>query len=238
VSILIKGIGVSRGIAIGEAYVLAREQKEILEYKVSSSQQKKEIRRFKDSLVKAKKQLHDIKKKISKDTPPDILAFIDTHLLMLDDPTFNEVTIGNIKKYSCNAEWALHKQSERLIRVFDNMEDPYLRTRKDDVLHVVQRIQNCLADSSAPVSDTAQLKGRIIVADDLTPADTLMMQHQKIAGFVTEFGGPLSHTAILAKSLGIPATIGVRHARQLIQPGETLIVDGLRGIVINNPDKD
>jgi len=218
--------------------VLAREQTKILEYKVSHPQQSKEIQRFTSALVKAKKQLHDIKNKISKDTPPDILAFIDTHLLMLDDTTFNEVTIDNIKKYSCNAEWALHKQSERLIRVFDNMQDPYLRTRKDDVLHVVQRIQNCLTDSSAQMPDAALLKGRIIVADDLTPADTLMMQHQKIAGFVTEFGGPLSHTAILAKSLGIPAVIGVRHARQLIQPGETLIIDGQRGMVINAPDKD
>ena len=236
-SILLNGAGVSKGIAIGEAYVYSREQNEISEHKVSEDQQKNEIQRFKKALAKASDQLHEIKEKIAADTPPDILAFIDTHLLMLEDPAFNESTISNIKEFSCNAEWGLQIQSDRLVQVFNEMEDPYLRTRKDDVLHVVRRIQDCLADSPDHVPDGALLKGRIIIADDLTPADTLMMQHHKIAGFVTEFGGPLSHTAILAKNLGIPAIVGVHHARQLIRTGETLIVDGLHGMVISQPDK-
>lgn len=236
-SILLNGAGVSKGIAIGEAYVYSREQNEISEHKVSKDQQKNEIQRFKKALANASDQLHEIKEKIAADTPPDILAFIDTHLLMLEDPAFNESTISNIKEFSCNAEWGLQIQSDRLVQVFNEMEDPYLRTRKDDVLHVVRRIQSCLAESPDHIPDGAQLKGRIIIADDLTPADTLMMQHHKIAGFVTEFGGPLSHTAILSKNLGIPAIVGVHHARQLIRTGETLIVDGLHGMVISQPDK-
>lgn len=236
-SILLNGAGVSKGIAIGEAYVYSREQNEISEHKVSKSQQKNEIQRFKQALTMASNQLHEIKQKIAADTPPDILAFIDTHLLMLEDPAFNESTISNIREYSCNAEWALQIQSDRLVQIFNEMEDPYLRTRKDDVLHVVRRIQNCLAESPEHVPDGALLKGRIIIADDLTPADTLMLQHHKIAGFVTEFGGPLSHTAILSKNLGIPAIVGVHHARQLIRTGETLIIDGLHGMVISQPDK-
>ena len=236
-SILLNGAGVSKGIAIGEAYVYSREQNEISEHKVSKDQQKNEIQRFKKALAKAGDQLHEIKEKIAADTPPDILAFIDTHLLMLEDPAFNESTISNIREFSCNAEWGLQIQSDRLVQVFNEMEDPYLRTRKDDVLHVVRRIQSCLAESPDHIPDGAQLKGRIIIADDLTPADTLMMQHHKIAGFVTEFGGPLSHTAILSKNLGIPAIVGVHHARQLIRTGETLIVDGLHGMVISQPDK-
>lgn len=236
-SILINGIGVSSGIAIGEAYVYSREQKEIHKYKIPADQHKKEIQRFKKALSKASEQLHEIKNKVADDTPADILAFIDTHLLMLEDPTFDEGTISNIKKLSCNAEWALNLQSKRLVKVFDEMDDPYLRTRKDDVLHVVRRIQNCLTETPDHAPDPTQLKGRIIIADDLTPADTLMLQHHKIAGFVTEFGGPLSHTAILSKNIGIPAIVGAHHARQLIQSGETLIIDGQQGMLINSPDK-
>ncbi|MDA3868789.1 MAG: phosphoenolpyruvate--protein phosphotransferase [Gammaproteobacteria bacterium] len=236
-SILINGIGVSSGIAIGEAYVYSREQKVVREYKIPEAQQKHEIERFKAALARAHEQLHEIKNKIAADTPPDILAFIDTHLLMLEDPTFDDGTIANIRKYSRNAEWALQLQSKRLVKIFNEMEDPYLRTRKDDVLHVVRRIQRCLADTPEHVPDSRQLKGRIIIADDLTPADTLMLQHHKIAGFVTEFGGPLSHTAILSKNIGIPAIVGAHHARQLIKNGEMLIIDGEQGMVINSPDK-
>ena len=236
-SILINGIGVSSGIAIGEAYVYSREQKEVRKYIISLPQRKKEVQRFKTALSKAGNQLHEIKNKIAADTPDDILAFIDTHLLMLEDPTFNDGTIANIEKLSCNAEWALQLQGKRLVKVFDDMEDPYLRTRKDDVLHVVRRIQDCLSEAPEIIPDAEELKGRIIIADDLTPADTLMLQHQKIAGFVTEFGGPLSHTAILSKNIGIPAIVGAHHARRLIQTGETLIIDGRQGMLINSPDK-
>jgi len=127
----------------------------------------------------------------------------------------SEGTISNIKELSCNAEWALQLQSERLVQVFDEMEDPYLRTRKDDVLHIVKRIQAALIGAEQK-HDERLFKGKIIVADDLTPADTIMMQHQKVAGFITEYGGPLSHTAILARNLGIPAIVGLHHALQLI----------------------
>ena len=232
-SILINGIGVSSGIAIGEAYVYSREPQEIHKYKITADQQKKEIQRFKTALSIAYEQLHEIKNKVAEDTPPDILAFIDTHLLMLEDPTFNEGTVTNIKKLSCNAEWALNLQSKRLVKIFDEMDDPYLRTRKDDVLHVVRRIQNCLSETPDHAPDPTQLKGRIIIADDLTPADTLMLQHEKIAGFVTEYGGPLSHTAILSKNIGIPAIVGAHHARQLIQRSEehTSELQSLRHLV-------
>jgi len=236
-SIYISGIGVSKGIAIGEAYLLAREQADVSQQILSPDEIKPEIKRFKQAMKLASKQLHDIKEKIAKNTADDILVFIDTHLLMLEDPAFDEGTIANIKEFSCNAEWALQMQGERLMQVFDEMEDPYLRTRKDDVLHVVKRIQTALAGEQ-DVHDGKSYKGKIIVADDLTPADTIMMQHQKVAGFITEYGGPLSHTAILARNLGIPAIVGLRHARQLIHRNEVLVIDGFSGVVINSPDKN
>ncbi len=235
-SIYISGIGVSKGIAIGEAYVVAREHIDATLKILDPSEIKTEIKRFKKAMALASQQLHDIKEKIAKNTADDILVFIDTHLLMLEDPAFDEGTIANIKKYSCNAEWALQMQGERLMQVFDTMEDPYLRTRKDDVLHVVKRIQAALLGKEE-TNSTSLYRGKIIIADDLTPADTIMMMHQKVAGFITEYGGPLSHTAILAKNLGIPAIVGLRHARQLIHRDETLVMDGLTGIVINSPDK-
>ena len=234
-SIYISGIGVSKGIAIGEAYVLVREQFDARQINLPASKINSEIKRFKKALARANKQLHDIKKKIAKNTADDIVVFIDTHLLMLEDPAFDEGTIVNIKEHLCNAEWALKMQGERLVQVFDEMEDPYLRTRKDDVLHVVKRIQLALAGNKEN-KGSASYKGKIIVTDDLTPADTIMMQHQKIAGFITEFGGPLSHTAILARNLGIPAIVGLHHARHLIHRGDTLIIDGSSGVAINTPD--
>ena len=234
-SIYISGIGVSKGIAIGEAYVLAREQFDVRHINLPSSEINSEIKRFKKALALANRQLHEIKNKIAKNTADDIVVFIDTHLLMMEDPAFNEGTIINIKEHLCNAEWALKMQGDRLVQVFDEMEDPYLRTRKDDVLHVVKRIQIALSGNKVKKAN-ATYKGRIIVTDDLTPADTIMMQQQNVAGFITEFGGPLSHTAILARNLGIPAIVGLHHARNLIHRGETLIIDGSTGTAINRPD--
>jgi len=236
-SIYLSGLGVSKGIVTGSAHVIYREKINVTQQLLEKSQLKNEIKRFKKALSQASRQLHDIKKRISKKTPQDIVAFIDTHLLMMEDPAFNEGTIANIKNLSCNAEWGLHLQSERLVKVFNEMEDPYLRTRKDDVLHVVNRIQKCLNNKNQTDDESkVSLKGKIIIADDLTPADTIMLQHQKIAGFITEFGGPLSHTAILAKGLGIPAIVGLHHATLLIDNEQMLILDGSHGIAIRSPD--
>lgn len=235
-TILLNGIGVSRGIAIGNAYIYVRATTKATEYNVPPKYHQNEIERLQQAVVVASQQLHDIKNKIAADTPEDIMGFIDSHLLMLEDPAFDDGAASIVREFSCNAEWALQVQCDRLVQVFDEMEDPYLRTRKDDVLHVVQRIQHCLAEKPESTSEPVKLKGRIVISDDLTPADTLMMQHQKVAAFVTEFGGPMSHTAILARNLGIPAIVGVHNARQLIHPTEKLIIDGLYGVVVGDPD--
>jgi len=239
----LKGIAVSKGICIGQAYVYYRELPEVLEYSISKFDTAKEISRFEKACEEAQLQLKNIKNTIAQDTPHDITQFIDTHLLMLNDPVLYEDTVSHIHARLCNAEWALQAQVERIIKVFDEMDDPYLKTRKDDITHVADRIQRCLISGSAShhTDDNldSSLKGRIIVADDLTPADTLLMQHQKIAGFITEYGGPLSHTAILARSLGIPAIVGVSNAKQYVQANEWLVLDGSTGeIHINPPKKD
>jgi len=238
-----KGIAVSKEICIGQDYVYYRELPEVLEYSISKFDTAKEISRCEKAREEAQLQLKKIKNTIAKDTPHDITQFIDTHLLMLNDPVLYEDTVSHIHARLCNAEWALQAQVERIIKVFDEMDDPYLKTRKNDITHVADRIQRCLINGSETdqTDDNldSNLKGRVIVADDLTPADTLLMQHQKIAGFITEYGGPLSHTAILARSLGIPAIVGVSNAKQFVQANEWLVLDGSTGEVhINPPKKD
>jgi len=242
---MLQGIGVSNGICIGPAYVFYRELPEVLEYSISKYAADDEVKRFEDARIKAQQQLTHIKDNVSYETPHDITLFIDTHLLMLEDPVLYEDTVSHIRARLCNAEWALQVQVERIIKVFDEMNDPYLKTRKDDVLHVTERIQRCLINEPDFNTDDKndveklgdRLKGRIIVADDLTPADTLLMQHQKIAGFITEYGGPLSHTAILARNLGIPAIVGVKNAKHLIQANEQIVLDGNTGKIHVNPAK-
>lgn len=234
-SIMLNGIGVSRGIGIGQAYVLYREQTEITEYHIDDDQVDSEIERYHRAKNNALQQLCEIKNRIARETPDDILSFIDTHLLMIDDPVLNSGVIHHIQ-HGCNAEWALQIQHDRLVSVFEEMQDEYLKTRKDDISHVVRSIQRCLVVEHEEQQPDGSLKGRLIVADDLTPADTLLLKHQKVGGFVTEYGGPLSHTAILARSLGIPAVVGIHKARQIIQSNETIIIDGERGMLIAAPD--
>jgi len=154
---------------------------------------------------------------------------------MLDDDTMSQRPIEIIKSELINAEAAMQQQREELSRVFGSMEDSYLATRIDDVNHVIDSILRALDDGSEHVVGSEHWKGQIIVADDLTPADTVAMQHHGVAGFVTETGGQLSHTAILARSLGIPAIVGVQNIRKYIKSGEALTLDGQAGMLLAEP---
>ncbi len=233
------GLGVSRGVAIGRAHLLQRGQPEIVEYSVAAREVDTEVRRFQAALAAARHQLRAIRKQIPEETARDIAAFIDTHLLMLEDSMLTTTPVQLIRDSRCNAEWALRQQRDAVARVFDAMDDPYLRTRVDDIDHVVNRILRILlaGESNAPDLSESALKGQVIVADDLTPADTVLMKNHGVAAFVTEVGGPMSHTTILARSLQIPAVVGAHHARRTLRHGEALIVDGEQGVVIADPDR-
>lgn len=234
----LQGIGVSRGIAIGRAHILFHNQPDVREYLIPAFSIEQEVDRLKNATEVARQQLLAIRNHIPANAPTDVSAFIDTHLLMLNDSSLTRIPIDMIRTRRCNAEWALQLQHDALINVFNEMDDPYLRTRQDDVDHVVNRIHRILAD--AQVADheipDGRLKGHIIIAEDLTPADTVLMQHQGIAGFVTEHGGATSHTTILARSLGIPAIVGVKSVRRYIQDNEPLLLDGELGILIAGAD--
>jgi phosphotransferase system enzyme I (PtsI) len=239
VTISLQGVSVSRGIAIGHVHIIQHDQLDVREYSISNSQLTRELSRFNDAIANARQQLRAIRDHIPTSTSVDIAAFIDTHLLMLEDNALTEEPKRIIKERLCNAEWALKLQRDALVNVFNEMEDAYLSTRKDDVDHVVNRILRILLNEKPLLHEVPDdhLKNKIIIADDLMPADTVLMQHYGIAAFATEFGGPTSHTAILARSLGIPAIIGLHNAQRIIKNNDFAIIDGASGTVLINPDK-
>jgi phosphotransferase system enzyme I (PtsI) len=241
-SLWLSGIGVSRGVAIGRVQRLHAQDLDIQERGIADNEVGHEVTRFYGAHRRAKDELRLVRDEIPEGTPSDIAAFIDTHLLMMDDRSIVDATVGHIKAAKINAEAALEKSRAALVAVFEQMDDPYLRTRKDDVEHVVARIQRVLMKQAAPGAAAAGApkfeitEPTVIVSDDITPADIILLSQQKVVAFITEFGGPLSHTAILARSMGIPAIVGLRDARKWLKEGETVIVDGEQGHALSAPD--
>ncbi|MHB1512263.1 MAG: phosphoenolpyruvate--protein phosphotransferase [Acidiferrobacter sp.] len=233
------GKGVSNGIAIGRAYVLKRERLKIPEYVVPVPFVEDEVSRFLAAVESTRRELADIRSHIPPDAPVEAASFLDTHLLILNDTMVSEAPIKDIRANQWNAEFALKTQSDRLVAVFEAMEDPYLRNKKTDVAQVVERVLRNLLNpderEDEPIPD--DLNGRVVVANDLAPADAVALKNKGIAAFITNLGGPISHTAILSRSLGIPAIVAVHGATRFIDNDEELIVDGKRGILFVAPDR-
>ena len=235
-TLALTGIGIStnRTIAIGAVALLQRGPIRVSQRLVEPAQLGQEIHRLQTAVAKAGRQLLETRERIPANTPPDIAEFIDAHLLMLEDRTLFDAAEELIREEGCAAEWALQQRRDALVNVFEAMDDPYLRTRKDDLDHVVNRVQKILLEEEEEAP--ADLRGRVILASDLTPADTILMRERGVAGFVTEFGGPMSHTAILARSLGIPAVVGLRRVTQYLRQGETVVLDSAAGVVLAGCD--
>lgn len=237
-SLELGGMGVSNGIAIGKVRFIMRHISEIPESTIAVDDIEKEVQRLQKAFKQEREQLHEIKNSIPDDTPGEVASFIDTHLLMLDDELLTEAPAQIIRESHCNAEWALKQQRDQLVAVFDAMEDAYLRTRKDDIDHVIHGVLRILMNiNDSPSTSDDKFTDQIIVADDLTPADTVLLQQKGIVGIITEFGSPLSHAAILARSLGVPAIAGVHGAERLLQESEVLIIDGTQGLIIGDADQ-
>ncbi len=238
-SLSLHGVAVSRGVAIGRVHVVERNQIDVAERRIGAREVEAEVERLASAVARAKSHLREIRDHIPATTPREIAAFIDTHLLMLDDAAFSDEPARLIRENLCNAEWAVKVQRDALVAVFDEMDDAYLKTRRDDVDNVVDRIvRNLLRQQPLSHEVTDQrLKGMIILASDLSPADLILLQHHGVAGFMTEFGGPTSHMSILARSLGIPGVVGVHHARRYIHEDEVVIIDGDDGVVVGAADE-
>lgn len=231
------GISTSRSLALGPAFVDGRGGLTVSQSDIAADQVAAEIERLDLAVMAARQALKAVRDQIPHHTPLNIAEFIDTHLLMLEDAALVEEVRRIVAEQLCNAEWALQRQRDTLVRVFDEMDDPYLRTRRDDVEHVVQQIQTFLQgaiEQSEP--STRDLEGRVVVARDLAPADAILLRHRGAVAFVTEFGGPMSHTAILARSLGVPAVMGLHNITRYLRQGELILVDGETGTVLADAD--
>ena len=238
----LSGTGIGRGIAIGRAIVLDQGHNDIPCYHISATALSGEIERFNHAVDAVRADLKRVQRNLPTDAPPETSAFIDVHLLMLDDPVISQQPVQTIQEQQQNAEWALKSHADTLIDFFEDIADPYLRSKKNDVAQVVGRIMGELAHSQGgQPSDLATLGGslskRIIVTRDLTPADTITLRGRNMAAFVTSLGGPISHTAILARSLGLPAIVGLHDVIDTIHNNDLLIVDAATGTVLVAPDE-
>ena len=235
---VLHGYAAGKGIAIGRAHLVVRGISELPQYHLPESELADEVARF-DAAVKAtRKQLEQLRSAIPENAPAELGAFISLHLMLLGDVTLSREPVDILQEQAINAEWALKIQTDRLSQQFDEIDDEYLRQRKQDMLQVVERIQKNLAGQSTELKlDANLLDDTILIAHDLSAADTLFFKDQRIEGFITDIGGPTSHTAILGRSLNIPSVIGVGNARQLISEHEWVIVDGIQGVLIIDPDE-
>ena len=240
-SFALHGTSVSPGITIGSAHLVSSARLEVAHYEIDAAAVPGELARFATALAQVRDELGALEGHIPHDAPAEISALVNLHRLILDDPALAEQPRELIVAEHCNAEWALVQQLEKLVAQFDEIEDAYLRERKSDVQQVVERVLKALAGAPT-LAEAPRLGGqigereRIVVAHDLSPADMLLLKNHQFGGFVTDVGGVTSHTAIVARSLDIPALVGLHHARQTIREGELLIVDGLQGVLIVDPD--
>ncbi|MHB0888158.1 phosphoenolpyruvate--protein phosphotransferase [Acidithiobacillus sp.] len=228
------GIGASAGIAIGPALVLEPATLDIPEYRIEAKAVEAESARLRAALATARDELLLVRDAIPSDAPQETRLFIDAHLLMLDDPALRERPLRAIREEGRNAAWAIHHERERLLEIFDRMEDAYLRAKRDDIIQVTERVLRQLLGGKPPLAHTGE--GHIIVAEDLSPADTVLMKRDRVLACVTDFGGSTSHTAIIARSLGLPAVVGTHLGTRLLRSGDTIIVDGDQGILLVDPD--
>jgi phosphoenolpyruvate-protein phosphotransferase (PTS system enzyme I) len=237
VNFVLHGSSVASGITIGQAHLVSSARLEVAHYEIAEHAVPGEIFRFDAGIARAKQELAQLEQQIPADAPAEFGAFINLHRMMLEDSSLSHAPRDIIRERRCNAEWALVQQMETLGEQFAQVEDPYLRARGADVQQVVERVLKALlGDKAQPQPRRAEEHQLIVVAHDLSPADMLLFKRHEYGGFVTDAGGVTSHTAILARSLNIPALVGLHHARSMIREGELLVVDGIQGVLVVDPD--
>ena len=234
---VLHGSSVSAGITIGRAHLVSSARLEVAHYEIAPAAVTAEIFRFDAAISRAKQDLVALEAHIPADAPTEFGAFIELHRMILEDSSLSHVPRELIRERRCNAEWALVQQMETLLEQFEEAEDAYLRERGQDIQQVVERVLKALMGGQhlgeRALPDEARL---IVVAHDLSPADMILFKRHQFGGFVTDAGGVTSHTAILARSLNIPAIVGLHHARHMIRENDLLIVDGLQGVLVVDPD--
>ena len=242
-SFTLHGLGVSGGIAIGHAHLLTNASLEVDHYSIPGEFIAREIKRFDKAVKQVRAELDALEKGLQTtqrgDASGDMAAFVTVHRMILDDATFSDAPREIIKREACNAEWALKLQLDELLAHFAEVKDEYLRERKTDVRQVAERVVAALTGQGGAVPEKlrARHEDTILVARDLSPADVILFKDHKVAAFVTDLGGQTSHTAILARSLAIPAIVGLHTSRELVREDELIIIDGTQGVLIVEPDE-
>ena len=239
-SFTIHGIGVSGGIAIGQAHLVSHTTLEVDHYMVPPAQVPEESLRFEAAVAKVRAEMEELRASVPATAPAEFAAFINVHLMILNDSMLAVAPRRIIETEQCNAEWALKVQMDALLAQFDEIEDGYLRERKADVIQVVERVLKALSGQPGYIPPPAAADSEqnlILVAHDLSPADVVEFKQHQFASFITDLGGTTSHTAVVARSLAIPSIVALHYARHLIRENELIIVDGTLGVVIVSPDK-
>jgi len=238
-SFTIHGIGVSGGIAIGQAQLMTHTGLEVQRYAVAPQQASEESARFDAAVNQVRAEFAELRASMPATAPAEFDAFINLHLMILNDSTLSVVPRRIIETEHCNAEWALKVQTDALLAQFDQIEDDYLRERRADVIQVAERVMKGLTGQPGHVPPPQAEGGQslILVAHDLSPADVVQFKRHQFVSFITDLGGTTSHTAVVARNLAIPSIVALHRARQMIRENERIIVDGTQGVVIVNPDQ-
>ena len=238
------GIPVSKGIAIGKAVLISRAALEVSHHLVEAGKEEAEAQKLLGAFEQVRLELEQLRQGLPKDAPQEMAAFLDVHGMILADPALAEKPIKLIRTQRLNAAWALTTELNDLLEQFADIEDAYLKERANDIRQVAERVIKALnAQKKDPLNDSDFLPTSdigvesIIVAHDIAPHDMLRFKEHAFTGFVTDLGGKTSHTAIVARSMEIPAVVGVRHASEMIRHGDWLVLDGDRGVVVVAPDE-
>ena len=238
------GVPVSNGIAIGKAVLISRAALEVSHYLIEVGKEEAEAQKLLDAFEKVRLELAQLRQGLPKDAPQEMAAFLDVHGMILADPALAEKPLKLIRTQRLNAAWALTTELNDLLEQFAEIEDTYLKERANDIRQVAERVLKALnAQQKDTLSDSDLLSpsdvgvDAIIVAHDIAPHDMLRFKEHAFTGFVTDLGGKTSHTAIVARSMEIPAVVGVRHASEMIRHGDWLVIDGEHGVVVVAPDE-
>ncbi len=233
----LKGIAAASGISIGVAYKVGKEDFVVLRQDISEAQIPLEIQLFEEALIKTRREIIELQKRIDSEMGKAEAQIFDAHLLVLEDRMLIEEVIARLKKDRFNVAFIFQEVLKKYVSVFAKIEDEYLKERIADINDVGKRVlRNLLGKEKKSLSEFKTKA--VIVAHDLSPSDTAAMHKRSVAAFVTDIGGKTSHTAIMAKSLEIPAVVGVENATNIINTGDMLIVDGTLGVIIVNPDQE
>jgi len=238
------GIPVSKGIAIGKAVLISRAALEVSHHLIEAGKEEAEAKRLLDAFEQVRLELNQLRHGLPKDAPQEMAAFLDVHGMILADPALAEKPLKLIRTQRLNAAWALTTELNDLLEQFSEIEDTYLKERANDIRQVAERVLKALNTQEKNSLESPEFSSfgepgieAIIVAHDIAPHDMLRFKDHAFTGFVTDLGGKTSHTAIVARSMEIPAVVGVRHASEMIRHGDWLVIDGEHGVVVVAPDE-